>query len=333
MRAVEEAEGPFAAGERLEPDFQSVVGGVAQPLHAQRVLVDGDDVAVGHDGRRLVRHGANVVAKDQRRSHHAPHREVRTVLIDRHAVAHLEHVGVVPVTRTGIAAQSGVVVEILHHGAGFPVAREDRGVGERKADVACRTPHVADLPRPGPRLAVTPLAHGEKDRAPGGAQGVAHERIGSHGIDILGVAPVVFQVVDAPAGVLQRILVLVAEAAETSGAGPPPGIGVDTQLQPLRMHVIGQRLHTAREPFGIALRKTVGVAFGGVPAVVDIEVNVSGLGQPRLDQRVGHFADHPLIDVAAELVPRAPAHRRRIGQAFPLLGRRGRRAAERGAKE
>ena len=132
---------------------------------------------------------------------------------------------------------------------------------------------------------------------------------------------------------MQRILILVAEAAETQGAGLASGIGVDAQFQPFRVDIVRKGLHAARKTLGVALRKSVGVALGGVPAVVDIDVNVSGIGKARSDQRVGDLPDHPFIDVAGEFVPRTPAHRRSVGKALPLLGVGDRRTAKGGTKQ
>lgn len=70
-----------------------------------------------------------------------------------------------------------------------------------------------------------------------------------------------------------------------------------------------------------------------MPAVVEVDVDVAGLGKARIDQRVGHLADHPFVDVTAEFVPGVPPHRGRVGQPLPLLGRGGRGADEGGAEK
>src|SRR6202040_3052084 len=104
-------------------------------------------------------------------------------------------------------------------------------------DVAGRAPQVADVTGPQPRLVGAPLADAEDDRAAGGAQGVAHGLV--RGARVLGVrlAPVVFQIVDAPGRVLARVLVFVAAAARPAAAGQPPGVGIDAELQAPGMDV------------------------------------------------------------------------------------------------
>src|SRR5690554_7301685 len=67
---------------------------------------------------------------------------------------------------------------------------------------------------PGPRFVVAPVAQTEYDGATGGFQGFAHGGIGAHLIQAFGVAPVVLQIVDAPRGVGQGVLVLVAPRSE-----------------------------------------------------------------------------------------------------------------------
>ena len=64
------------------------------------------------------------------------------------------------------------------------------------------------------------------------AQRLAHGEVGAFGLEAVGVAPVVLEVVDAPLGVGERVLVLVATAAGLAAAGLPAGVGIDAELQP-----------------------------------------------------------------------------------------------------
>ena len=61
------------------------------------------------------------------------------------------------------------------------------------------------------------------------------------------VAPVVLQVVDAPLGVGPRVDLLVVLAAGPASARARAGVRVEPELQPLGMHVVGQRLHAVAE--------------------------------------------------------------------------------------
>src|SRR6201999_1877057 len=88
-------------------------------------------------------------------------------------------------------------------------------------------------------------------------------------------APIIFQIVNAPRGVLARVLKFVAATARSLLAGERSGVRVESELESLRVHVVGERLYPRRE----ALRVGDDVAFGvaaNLPAVVNDYVTVSG---------------------------------------------------------
>jgi hypothetical protein len=149
---------------------------------------------------------------------------VRTILNWRHpAIADLEHVGIVPVAGAGEWPQRFVPVEQLEHRM-LPIVRLLLGP-EIVGDVAGRAPEIADVLCPQPRLRSAPLAHRKDDVAAALAQRVGHQRISLLSIAVAGAAPIVFQVIDAPAGIGQRVLIFVAlaswpAAAEESSAFP-----------------------------------------------------------------------------------------------------------------
>ena len=51
---------------------------------------------------------------------------------------------------------------------------------------------------------------------------IGHQRIGFLGIAVARVAPVIFQIIDAPAGIGERVLIFMALAAGPAAAGQPP---------------------------------------------------------------------------------------------------------------
>ena len=112
----------MAPGEGFEPYFQIALAHEAVSLHAQRVLIDGYHAAVEQYREGLGVDRAYVVAQYERCREHAPHREVRTILIVRQSVAHFEHVGVVPVAGAGVTPQTGGHVEDVHHAPCAPRA-------------------------------------------------------------------------------------------------------------------------------------------------------------------------------------------------------------------
>ena len=126
---------------------------------------------------------------------------------------------------------------------------------------------------------------------------------------VVGVAPVVFQIVDAPRRVLQRVLIFVAETAGPSGASLRSGIGINAELQPERMNVVADGLHAMRKALRVGDDVGIGVA-AHLPAVVNVDVDVARVFHARLHHGVGHALDHVFADVAGELVPRVPAHGR-----------------------
>ena len=72
-----------AARQVPRPHLHLAVAVDARTLLAQRVLVDGDHFAVGQDRLDLRLHVGQVVAGQQRRGQHGPHRKVRAVLSQR----------------------------------------------------------------------------------------------------------------------------------------------------------------------------------------------------------------------------------------------------------
>ena len=180
---------------------------------------------------------------------------------------------------------------------------------EAVPDVARRPPQIAGVLRPLPRLGGAPLAHREDDRAAALPERVRHHRIGFLRIAVAGAAPVVFQVIDAPAGISQRVLVFVALAPRAPAAGQAAGVGVDTELETARMDVVRQRLDTRREFLRVGGDEAISIARA-VPAIVDDDILIAGVAHSARDHRVRRRPHRLLVDVAGELVPAVPAHRR-----------------------
>ena len=75
---VEQRHRDRAVGQRLH-DHPAIAGQRAA-LNQQRILIDGDHVAVGQDVAGLLGHRPDVVAREQWRGQHGPQREVRALL-------------------------------------------------------------------------------------------------------------------------------------------------------------------------------------------------------------------------------------------------------------
>ena len=98
------------------------------------VLVDRDELRCGEDRQGLLRHFGEVVPGEQRRGKHAPHREVRQVLLEAHPVANLQHIRVVDRPGPSILRPRLVEVEVVQDG--LPA----------RADVLGDSPHVGVAP-------------------------------------------------------------------------------------------------------------------------------------------------------------------------------------------
>src|ERR1043165_3197914 len=175
--------------------------------------------------------------------------------------------------------------------------------------VAGGAPEVADVFGPQPRFGRAPLADAENDRASGFEQRVTHDRIRGGCVLRAGRAPVVLQIVDVPRRALACVLKLVAATAWTFLTSEGARVGVETKLQAFRMNVVREGFHAGGKSLRIGLDVALRVAID-LPAVVDHEIDVTGVAHAARDHRVGHVLDQLFADVAGKLVPTVPAHRR-----------------------
>src|SRR5206468_12372811 len=112
------------------------------------------------------------------------------------------------------------------------------------------------------------------DGTPGPGERVAERGVPARGVERVRVAPVFLDVIDAPLGEALRVLFLVPVAAGTALAGPPARVGVEAELEPFGVDVVGERLHAARKARGVRHPLPRPVARD-LPAVVDDQVPVS----------------------------------------------------------
>src|SRR5208282_5903412 len=126
-------------------------------------------------------------------------------------------------------------------------------------NVAGCTPRMTDVFGPEPRLVVAPFAQAEENRPASRMQGIAHGGIGSVRLQPLGVAPVVFQVINTPLRISLRVLKFVAPAAGPAAAGFVADIRIDAELQSFGVDVISQRFYARRELLRIRLDEPLGI--------------------------------------------------------------------------
>ena len=159
-----------------------------------------------------------------------------------------------------------------------------------------------------------PLADAEHDGPARLGKRVAELAVLRWRIEPLGVAPVLFDVIHAPLGVRARV-----EFLEAVGAGPALArlasrVRVDAELETLGVHVVGERLHAAREADRIG-DDTAGPVARHLPAVVDHDVPIAGVAHAARHDRVRGLLNKLGADVAAEMVPAVPARGRSAGEA------------------
>ena len=107
--------------------------------------------------------------------------------------------------------------------------RVDALAVEAGHDVARGAPQMADVLGPQPRFCVSPLAQAEDDGPACGMERVAHGLVGLRAIGRSVIAPVVLQIIDAPACVAPRILKLVAPPTRQAAARLGPGVVVHAE--------------------------------------------------------------------------------------------------------
>jgi len=136
-------------------------------------------------------------------------------------IAHFEHVGIIPVTRTGVGFESILFVQDDSETHATPIDVAVPAV----LNVGGGAPEVSDVLRPLPGLALAPLANAEHNGTTRLIESIAYQGVGGFRILGAGTAPVVFQVVDAPGCIGAGILKFVSAAAGSALAGGCARIG------------------------------------------------------------------------------------------------------------
>src|SRR5260370_19972275 len=112
--AIKQNDGAATVLQLLGPDFGVAILTDAAALHAELILIDGDDFLVGEDFLDLRSHVLQIISSHQGSGEKTPEAEVRAVFRTGHAtVADLEHVELIPVAGTGVGFQANLHVENL----------------------------------------------------------------------------------------------------------------------------------------------------------------------------------------------------------------------------
>src|SRR5580693_4828800 len=178
-------------------------------------------------------------------------------------------------------------------------------------DIARRAPQIAaGIFAPEPGFMGAPLADAQQDWTAGCIECLTDQCITCGRILRGRIAPVVFQVIHGPRGVLSGFLVFVSEAPRSAGASLASRIRINPELQAQRMDVICECFDPGREVLRISDDVAVFVTCN-LPAIVDHNVLVTGILHARLHHGVGNLPDELFAYIAREFVPAIPSHRRR----------------------
>ena len=187
---------------------------VSSTLFAKLVLIHCNHFFICQNSKCLLVHFTNIITREQRGSKHTPHREMRAILFHRqHTITHLKHVRVVPMSRSGVFVQVGILVNDFYDTASSPIINTFKSID----NVTGSPPKMSDAFCPCPRLAVSPLANREYDRTPGSLQGITHCFVGSLRILAFIKTPVILQIIHSPFRISACILKLIATASRSSG--------------------------------------------------------------------------------------------------------------------
>ena len=314
-----------------QEQLYAILVGYSGGRYPQAVLVYRYHLGVQHDVARGGVHRSEVARHGQRRGHHGPHAHLCAVLgvgtsstaavARRSALAiqsYHQHVHVEPASAVGMCgewccyvddveyAHSALVHNVLPH-----VAHVTAGAVYASACLVC----------PVLRLVRSPLTYTQHYLASALVQCVGHGLVAPVSLcTVVGcIAVVIFKVVYAPRGKGACILLLKPIACGISGTGKLCRIGVDAQLQPLGVYIVGQGLYAARKLLGVGYQ-VVAVVASSLPAVVYKDVFIAGIAVAALHHGIGRLAYQLFVDVSLKLVPGHPSHRGQWCQRQALLG-------------
>ena len=298
------------------------IGNELRELLAQRILIKREHFVIGEHAQREIIDLSQIATDQQRRGQQTPKADVGVLLVGRQAggmkmaPAHFpqdQHVGIVPMARPG-----KLLVPVL--------VKPDTGhAAPRIADVAGGAPAIAaDLRAPFPHVAHAVLTEAENDVAILFAQGGVHDLVRLHQALALGQrfvlhavvgAPVVFEIVESPGGILLGVFLFVLPTGLEAGAGLGSGRGINPNFKAFGMDVIGQRFHV-RE-LGVRMDHALRVALT-FPGVVDIHINIAGVPHSACHDLIGRVTNILVGDLIGEIVPAIPAHWRRFCDCWRL---------------
>mmetsp|Transcript_35560 Transcript_35560/g.79756 ORF Transcript_35560/g.79756 Transcript_35560/m.79756 type:complete len:254 (+) Transcript_35560:946-1707(+) len=143
------------------------------------------------------------------------------------------------------------------------------------------TPGLGDLRPPGPGLVQAPLAHVQVHVSPGLVHGLGHQRVGFGGLHPVGVAPVHFHPVYAPAGEdLGVVLPVVLGPRATTNTHLGTRTGIEAEREVLGVGIVHHCLHAIGEMPLLGVQEPRAVAAAR-PAIVQVKMAVACVIKPQ----------------------------------------------------
>mmetsp|Transcript_18777 Transcript_18777/g.28348 ORF Transcript_18777/g.28348 Transcript_18777/m.28348 type:complete len:229 (-) Transcript_18777:270-956(-) len=214
-------------------------------------------------------------------------------------IANFEHIWIEPMSRTGS-------MNVL---LGLP--KVTTNATPRWVDVSRRAPDIAHAGSPLPTIFETPLTDGIKDGSARGIQSIFHRRISINAGNVLGIAIVVFQIIDTPRGEGLGIYLFVMQRSWESLARVCSRTCIQTKFKSTRVQGIRQSWNARWKLLGVCLVLiSVSRAIGTHPTIIDIQILVAKIYQIMIQHNLCRYFNFSFINITMEGIPRIPPHGR-----------------------
>ena len=332
---VKDGQKTVAVGQALGKDIPNGVLASESGLLDQCVLVDGNEVLVGKDGKLLSSEGGDMGRDDKRAGERGPQGHLTSLLgKSKVLVVGDEEVGVVEEVLVLETSQTNVLTVVGHDtlpGVALGLVVDDIvGVTGQLAKVGGP---VHDSVPVGEVLGAAEVGRGGIGEDHGLVERL--EKIMPPLVDgvvsllaVAGdVAAVELEVVEAPVGEVLEVDILVVEGTGVAAARQSTGVRVDAGDEALGSHVLSEPRQTLGELDGVPNHGAVLRTLVGGPGIVKVQSVVASGEQAVLGHGIGRIDEDGLVDVGGVASPVVESHR---GERKILEGVGGNSQASRG---
>ena len=134
------------------------------------------------------------------------------------------------------------------------------------------------------------------------------------------MAEIILEIFNAPLGKGLSINSFISETCRKILAGQCAVGGVYSELESHTVDLFNKCGNTARKVGKVTLKSAVFISNRGLPAVIDIHINIAGLRQSGIPHGLCGLGYEPLVYPVSEGVPARPAHGRSQRCAVVILG-------------